>query len=107
MDGAQAGMISILHTLQTLTLHPHLHCICIVPGGGLARQGYWKQAKSDGEYLFYVKAMSSVYRGRFITALKEQLPEEATKDILNALYKHKWVLYAKRPLPGRKVLWNI
>ena len=26
--GAQAGMISILHTWgQTLTLHPHLHCI--------------------------------------------------------------------------------
>ena len=30
--GAQTGMICILHTWgQTLTLHPHLHCI--VPGG--------------------------------------------------------------------------
>jgi hypothetical protein len=34
--GAQTGMIAILHTWgQTMTLHPHLHCI--VPGGGLTR----------------------------------------------------------------------
>src|SRR5207244_226297 len=60
--GAQTGMISILHTPkgrgrlwgQTMTLHPRLHCI--VPGGGLTKKGRWKQAKSDGKYLFDVKA---------------------------------------------------
>jgi hypothetical protein len=97
--GAQTGMISILHTWgQTMTLHPHLHCI--VPGGGLTKDGKWKTAKSDGKYLFNVKAMSQVYRGRFIAALKEQLPQEMTKDMVNELYKHKWVLYAKRPFTG-------
>ncbi len=71
--GARTGMISILHSWgQTMTLHPHLHCI--VPGGGLTKQGKWKQAKSEGKYLFSVRAMSKVFRGRFIAALKEELP---------------------------------
>lgn len=99
--GAQTGMISILHTWgQTMTLHPHLHCI--MPGGGLTKQGRWKQAKSDGKYLFSVKAMSKVFRGRFIAALKEQLPEQMDKQFVNQLYKHNWVVYAKRPFAGAK-----
>ena len=94
--GAQTGMISILHTWgQTMTLHPHLHCI--VPGGGLTKQGKWKTARSDGKYLFNVKAMSKTFRGRFIAVLKEQLPELMTKELVNALYKHNWVVYAKQP----------
>lgn len=97
--GAQTGMISILHTWgQTLTLHPHLHCI--VPGGGLTKQGKWKAAKSDGKYLFNVKAMSKTFRGRFIAALKEQLPVEMTPGFVDTLYKHNWVVYAKRPFTG-------
>ena len=97
--GAQTGMISILHTWgQTMTLHPHLHCI--VPGGGLTKQGKWKTARSDGKYLFNVKAMSKTFRGRFIASLKEQLPQEMTKELVNALYKHNWVVYAKLPFSG-------
>jgi hypothetical protein len=97
--GAQTGMISILHTWgQTLVLHPHLHCI--VPGGGLTRQGQWRQAKSDGKYLFNVKAMSKTFRGRFIAALKEILPQEMTRVLINQLYKHKWVVYAKQHFCG-------
>jgi hypothetical protein len=97
--GAQTGMISILHTWgQTLTLHPHLHCI--VPGGGLTKAGKWKMAKSAGKYLFNVKAMSTVFRGKFIAALKEQLPQQMDKAFANILYKHDWVVYAKRPFTG-------
>ena len=97
--GAQTGMISILHTWgQTMTLHPHLHCI--VPGGGLTKQGKWKTARSDGKYLFNVKAMSKTFRGRFIASLKELLPEEMTKELVNRLYKHNWVVYAKQPFTG-------
>jgi len=97
--GAQTGMISILHTWgQALTLHPHLHCI--VPGGGLTKQGSWKQAKSDGKYLFNVKAMSKTFRGRFIDALKVALPQEMTRQLSNQLYKHKWVVYAKQHFTG-------
>lgn len=93
--GAQTGMIAILHTWgQTLTLHPHLHCI--VPGGGLTGQGKWKTAKSEGKYLFPVKAMSKVFRGKFMDCLKtKNLPPD--KQLVDALYQKKWVIYAKQP----------
>ena len=97
--GAQSGMISILHTWgQTLSLHPHLHCI--VPGGGLTKAGKWKTAKTNGKYLFSVKAMSKVFRGRFIAALKEKLPAEMHQQFVNELYKNDWVVFAKRPFGG-------
>ena len=97
--GAQAGMIAILHTWgQTLTLHPHLHCI--VPGGGLTCQGKWRQAKSKGKFLFPVKAMSKVFRGRYMDGLKAALPEAMTPELIRDLYKHQWVVYAKRPFSG-------
>lgn len=92
--GAQTGMVCILHTWgQQLTLHPHLHCI--VPGGGLSKKGRWKQARSKGKFLFPVKAMSPVFRARYL----EQLRHRCTpgQPLLNALYKKNWVVYAKRP----------
>jgi hypothetical protein len=93
--GAQTGMIAILHTWgQTLTLHPHLHCI--VPGGGLTERGKWKTAKSDGKYLFPVEAMSKAFRGKFIASLKAK-NLTADKQLINALYKKEWVIYAKQP----------
>lgn len=94
--GGQTGMISILHTWgQTMTLHPHLHCI--VPGGGLTKQHAWRTAKSDGKYLFNVKAMGNAFRGKFIARLKMQLPGHVTPAFINSLYKHDWVVYAKQP----------
>jgi hypothetical protein len=58
--GARPGMIAVLHTWgQTLSLHPHLHAI--VPAGGLSQAGYWKMAKTEGKFLFPVKAMSKVF----------------------------------------------
>jgi len=94
--GAQAGMIAILHTWgQTMTLHPHL--LCIVPGGGLTKQNKWRTAKSDGKYLFNVKAMGTVFRGKFITLLKNRLPQHTDKVLLSSLYKQPWVVFAKKP----------
>lgn len=94
--GAQTGMIAILHTWgQTMTLHPHLHCI--VPGGGLTKQNKWKRAKSEGKYLFDVEAMSKVFRGKFIEQLKNRLPQHITPALTNSLYKQPWVVFAKQP----------
>lgn len=92
--GAQTGMISILHTWgQQLTLHPHLHCI--VPGGGTTKAGRWKMAKSKGKYLFPVKAMSIVFRARYLEQLRKRC--KPGQSLLNAVYKKDWVVYAKRP----------
>lgn len=92
--GADTGMIAILHTWgQQLTLHPHLHCI--IPGGGLTGEGKWKTAKSNGKYLFPVKAMSGVFRAKYVVALKQRIPD-ADRKMLHELFKKKWVVYAKR-----------
>jgi Putative transposase/Transposase zinc-binding domain len=94
--GAKTGMIAILHTWgQTMNLHPHLHCI--VPGGGLTKQNIWRTAKSDGKYLFNVKAMSAVFRGKFIEQLKMELLRNVTPELLKILYEKKWVVFAKKP----------
>lgn len=93
--GAATGMICILHTWgQTMSLHPHLHCI--VPGGGLSKGGKWRTAKSNGKYLFPVKAMSKVFRAKYISAIKEKI-EGIDQKLINQLYKKPWVVYAKRP----------
>lgn len=100
--GARTGMISILHTWgQTLSLHPHLHCI--VPGGGLTKNGKWKTAKSKGKYLFPVKAMSCVFRAKYVEKLKGELPT-ADKSLINALFGKEWVVYAKRPFGHPKAV---
>jgi hypothetical protein len=92
---AQTGMIAILHTWgQQLTLHPHLHCI--IPGGGLTKQGKWKTARSKGKYLFPVKALSKVFRAKYVAALKQKITN-LDKCLVDALFKKEWVVYAKRP----------
>jgi hypothetical protein len=92
--GAQTGMISILHTWgQQLTLHPHLHCI--VPGGGLTRAGNWKTACCQGKFLFPVKAMSKVFRARYLQELRTRC--QPGQALLDSLYQKSWVIYAKRP----------
>lgn len=99
--GAKTGMIAILHTWgQQLSLHPHLHCI--VPGGGLTRWGKWKAAKSRGKYLFPVKAMSKVFRAKYVRALKNRV--EPGKKLLDALFQKEWVVYAKRPFGHPKAV---
>lgn len=98
--GAATGMIAILHTWgQQLSLHPHLHCI--VPGGGLSRQGKWRTAKSKGKYLFPVKAMSKVFRAKYMEAIKARCPG-VDKQLINELFKKEWVVFAKRPFGNPK-----
>lgn len=96
--GAQTGMICILHTWgQTLSLHPHLHCI--IPGGGITKAGFWKTTRNNGKFLFPVKALSKVFRARFAAALRKALPGES-KDFFNDLFNTNWVVYARRPFGG-------
>lgn len=98
--GAQSGMIAILHTWgQTLSLHPHLHCI--IPGGGLTKSGQWKMAKSNGRFLFPVKAMSKVFRAKFVVLLKIK-KVLVDQHLLNSLFRKEWVVFAKRPFGSPK-----
>ncbi|MER3472141.1 MAG: hypothetical protein C4330_12690 [Chitinophagaceae bacterium] len=103
--GAVPGIISVLHTWgQQLSFHPHIHCI--VSGGGIANDTTWKNAKkNDYRFLFPVKAMSIVYRAKFLAALQQMITKaevivpDATdvKQLFNALYQKDRVVYAKAP----------
>ncbi len=102
--GASPGIISVLHTWgQNLSLHPHVHMI--VPGGGFNAAGCWKSSKHSGTFLFAVKAMSKVFKHKFMEGLLRWLPtttETISKDVRKTLYGKDWVVYAKRPFGGPK-----
>lgn len=96
----KAGMISILHTWgQNLSLHPHIHCI--IPGGFVDRNGTWKPSKTEGKFLFPVKAMSKVYRAKYVALLRAS-DLKVEQSIYDALFKKEWVVYAKRPFGSPK-----
>lgn len=101
--GAIPGMISVLHTWgQNLMLHPHVHMI--VPAGGFTACGHWKHTKQRGKFLFPVKAMSIVYKNKFMEVLlawitEHNMPPLSTAD-RKMLYSKPWVVYAKQPFGG-------
>ena len=102
--GAQTGMISVLHTWgQNLSLHPHVHMI--IPSGGITQDGFWKNAKCNGQFLFPVKAMSVVFKNKFMEKLKLFLENEnkiLDVELRRKLYNKNWVIYAKQPFAGPK-----
>jgi len=111
--GAQLGITAVLHTWsQTLSDHYHLHCI--VTGGGMSSDGT-KWVASSARYLFAVRALSEVFRGKFCAGLERLYGEgqlqfhgklapfstpAAYKGLLCQAAGQKWVVYSKRPFAG-------
>ena len=96
----QMGMIAVLHTWgQQLSLHPHLHCI--VPGGGVDKNGQFKNSHFKGNFLFPVKALSKVFRAKFCEKLKAKSPVKY-EQIRQDLWKKPWVVFAKKPFGSPK-----
>jgi hypothetical protein len=93
----QLGMIAVLHTWgQNLSLHPHLHCI--VPGGGISKNGQWRKQLRSNKYLFSVKALSKVFRAKYVQQLRANGIDD--KTLIESLFQTPWVVYAKRPFGG-------
>ncbi len=97
----------VLHTWkQDLGRHVHLHAL--VAGGALTDTGAWIRPKKG--FLFPVKALSKVFRGKFVAGLERlhetgrwPAPLTAKADwsrMKQQLYAHDWVVYAKQPLGG-------
>ena len=117
--GAQIGVTAILHTWgQNLSFHPHLHCV--VTGGGLSQDGSRWLATRPG-YLFPVKVVGRLFRGKFLAGLREAYQAgqlslggsvaalaqpAAFRRWLDGLYRHNWVVYAKRPFGGAKQVFR-
>jgi hypothetical protein len=111
--GAEIGFLAVLHTWgQNLHHHPHLHCV--VPGGGIASdRSRWISCRQ--QFLFPVKVLSRLFRGKFVAYLKHAFhqgalgfhgklePLEKEKNFitwLNEITRSEWVVYAKPPFGG-------
>jgi hypothetical protein len=92
------GIIAVLHTWdQTLKDHFHLHCL--VPAGALSfERSRWIAARKN--FLFPVKALSRVFRGRFLALLKHSIARgkiASTDNAVKASRQKHWIVYAKKP----------
>jgi len=106
--GGTPSFTLVLHTWkQDLGRHIHIHAL--VAGGALTADGTWVSAKRG--FLFPVKALSGVYRGKFMDALDgarkagvlrhEAAQSDVTwRKLFADLRRHDWVVYAKQPLGG-------
>lgn len=109
--GAQCGYLALLHTWgQSLSQHVHLHLI--VAGGGITPEGKWKSVPYQGRFLFPVRAVGKMFRGKFICKLKKMqhkgelvIPECAGlykephvfDHMLDSIAHKKWRVYCKKP----------
>ena len=111
--GGLLGFIAILHTWEQ-RLRDHIHLHCVIPGGVLsADKTKWIPTKDD--YLFNVKALSLVFREKFIECLenayakgKLHFPGNISKyatdggfsGLIKVLRSKAWVVFSKKPFAG-------
>lgn len=108
LDGT-LGFTLVLHTwAQDLSRHLHVHGI--VTGGALRADGQWVSSRKT--FLFPVRALSRVFRGKYLEALEAARRSGVfhasawTQDdvqwtaFLAELRKPEWVVYAKPPFGG-------
>jgi len=119
--GGTLGVTMVLHTWdQQLCAHFHVHCL--IPGGVLAHDRQSWRA-SHRRYLFPVRALSKVFRGKFLDGLQQLHHRQALvfpaalvklaplanaaifQSWLARLRRKDWVVYSKAPFAGpRKLL---
>ena len=107
----QPGCLCVLHTWgQTLTLHPHIHCV--VPGGGFSQGRQWRSVPKSAFFL-PVRVLSRRFRTLLTGSLREawrdgtlKLPERVLADsvaldlLLARATATDWVVYCKPPFGG-------
>lgn len=105
--GAQVGALAVLHTWgQTLTLHPHVHCV--IPAGGFSLDGRrWLPARRKNFFL-PVRVLGRYFRRRFLEMLRQTLRDDTAfrsrvehpEALLADAAGKEWVVYAKQPFGG-------
>jgi hypothetical protein len=111
--GAGIGLIAVLHSWgQTLSCHPHLHCI--VPGGGPSPDGTRWIACRPGFFL-PVRVLSRLFRRLFLEGLRaafeagqlhffgdiaEMAGPQAFARLLATARSRDWIVHAKPPSGG-------
>jgi len=109
---ADIGFMSMLHTWgQDLSFHPHIHSIVL--GGGLTKDLKFKVSKD--KFLFPVRVVSRLFRGKFMVALKELYRDNKLtfsgsslkfqhsfefQELVNLLYSKEWIPHIKETFKG-------
>ena len=113
--GGTLGFTLVLHTWdQQLGAHFHIHAL--IAGGVLAEDGSKWNSAGEG-FLFPVRALSRVFRGKYAEGLEDLLREGqldlppqlsspgSQRRLLRTLRRKSWNVYSKRPFAGpRKLL---
>jgi hypothetical protein len=87
--GGKLGMLAVLHTwTRALEHHPHVHML--VPAGGLDKENVWRQSRK--KFLVPVKALSRLFRERFMKLARKALPNEAFPQ---EVWKKEWVVFCR------------
>lgn len=112
--GGVPAITSVLHTwTRKLTFHPHVHSI--ITGGGLSLDGTRWLTKGGKRFLFPVKVISKLFRGKFLDGLVSLRSDdklvgandpEAFANLIDQLYRTEWVSYAKRPFAGPQQVYG-
>ncbi|WP_205739189.1 transposase [Halocella sp. SP3-1] len=106
--GAQIGITAVLHTWgQTLSFHPHIHCI--IPAGGLSPNNQWIKSKKN--FFIPVRVIANKFRGEFLAFFKKEVSASNIKfyadinylnsdknyqDFVDALYTKNWVVFCEK-----------
>ncbi len=112
--GGIGAFTLVLHTwTQELRRHLHVHALMACGAVHFAPEGapLWRQPQRSPRFLFPVRALSKVFRAKFVQALQQAeragvLPrdpartDEDRRERVQALRRHEWVVYAKTPLAG-------
>ncbi|HKU39284.1 MAG TPA: IS91 family transposase [Polyangiales bacterium] len=95
--GGRIGALAVLHTwTRTLEWHPHVHML--VPAGALGPDGRtWLEPKDRRKpFLVPVRALSELFRGRFLRLARAALPHER----LAVPWSKRWVVFSKPAVQG-------
>jgi Putative transposase/Transposase zinc-binding domain len=114
--GAVLGITMVLHTwTRDLRFHPHVHAI--ITGGGLSLDAD-RWIASGKDFLFPVKVMGALFRGKFLAGLRKLYAKgvfagfsdfddpQAFERLCMRVASVSWNVYAKRPFGGAEQVFS-
>jgi hypothetical protein len=115
--GGKVGFTLVLHSWDQ-RLRPHFHLHCLIASGALSADGT-RWVPGGAQFLFPVRALSKVYRAKYLEALEDLLAHDLLdlppqlafladgalrRSWLRRLWRKSWNVYSKPPFAGPQKL---
>jgi hypothetical protein len=103
--GGKIGGLAILHTWgQTLTHHPHVHCV--IPGGGLSLDSArWIEGRAN--FFLAVRPLSRLFRRLFLARLQAAFGARGLGFFGDLAHLANPAAFAAHPAAARRVDWIV